>query len=267
MKTLYISDLDDTLLQPNIELSEETITTLNHLIEHGMYFSVATARSIASVRPILKDITPSVPVIIMNGVCIFDLVKNNYVKIEALSESNIKLLLSLIKEHQLKGFAYTVKDGVLSTYYEDLSSKAMVNFVEERVTKYQKVFQQVQSFDLLKKEPLIYYSLMDEKEKLEPIYYLLQEIEDLNSTFYKDNYTPNLWYLEIYAKTASKYHAVQFIREQYNFDRIVCFGDNRNDIPLFEASDLKLAVENAVDELKEKADLIIGSNTQDGVAR
>lgn len=75
-----------------------------------------------------------------------------------------------------------------------------------------------------------------------------------------------MWYLELYSKKASKYHGVQFLRSHYGFDTVVCFGDNHNDLPLFEASDIKIAVGNSVNELKEKADIIIGCNTEEGVA-
>ncbi len=266
MKSLYISDLDGTLLQPNIELSDKTIRIINELIGQGMNFSVATARSIASVKPILKKVNISVPVVLMNGVCIYDLQKNEYVKIEALSEESISILLSLIKEYRLKGFAYAIKDGVLSTYYEDLNSQALKAFVQERVERYNKKFTQISDFRTLSEEPLIYYSLMGVREQLEPVYLALQTIQEINSVMYKDNYTPNLWYLELHSKFASKYHAVQFLRSEYGFDKVTCFGDNRNDFPLFEASDIKLAVGNALEELKEKANEVIETNLMDGVA-
>jgi hydroxymethylpyrimidine pyrophosphatase-like HAD family hydrolase len=161
---------------------------------------------------------------------------------------------------------YTIKNGVMSTYYEDLNSKALYDFYKERVDLYQKRFTQVDHFSSLSKEPIIYFSLMDHKEALEPIHEFLQAIPDLNCTFYKDNYSPDFWYLEIFSKTASKYHAVKYLREQLGFERIVCFGDNRNDLPLFEACDYRIAVGNAVTELQDKADQIIGKNTDDGVA-
>ncbi len=266
MKTLYISDLDGTLLQPNVELSEATVQILNELIDEGMFFTVATARSIASAKPILKDVNITIPIVLMNGVCIFDLAKDKFIKIETLPKNSIAQLMTLIKEHNLKGFAYTIHDGMMSTYYEDISHPALRNFVQERVSRYRKPFTQIDDFASLSEEPLIYYSLMDEREILEPVYQALQKIEELNCVFYKDNYVPGLWYLEIYSKSASKYHAVQFLKEEYNFDQVVCFGDNRNDLPLFEASNIKLAVGNAVEELKEKADQVIDMNTSDGVA-
>lgn len=267
MKTLYISDLDGTLLQPNVELSPNTIRILRELIDQGMLFTVATARSIASVKTILKDVPVSLPIVLMNGVCIYDLQKDHYVKIETLPKEGVSRLMALIESYQLKGFAYTIKNGVMSTYYEDLNTKALFDFYQERVDLYHKRFTQIDRFSSLSEEPLIYFTLMDYPKKLDPVYQVLLKIPELNCVFYKDNYSPDFWYLEIYSNKASKYHAVHFLRSYINPDRVVCFGDNHNDLLLFEACDHKLAVSNAVAALQEKADQVIGANTEDGVAR
>jgi Cof subfamily protein (haloacid dehalogenase superfamily) len=266
MNTLYISDLDGTLLHPDIKISKKSIEILNGLIDKGMNFTVATARSIASVKHILSQLKTTVPVIMMNGVCIYDFIKRDYIKIETLSQDSIQQLMKLIREHHLKGFAYVIKDGVMSTYYEELSSKAMYDFYQERIDLYQKRFTQIDDFTRLVNVPLIYFSLLDQYERLEPIYHKLLALPDLNCVFYKDNYSVDQWYLETYSQNASKYHAVQYLRSSLNIDRIICFGDNRNDLPLFEACDYKLAVGNAVSELKEKADQVISCNYEDGVA-
>lgn len=265
MKTIYISDLDGTLLQPNAELSKKTITILNDLISDGMLFTIATARTIASARIILSDVDLTLPIILMNGVCIYDLKENRYIHIETLQETARKKIISLINDNNLSGFAYAIKDDVLSTYYEHLNTKALLDFYEERVTKYKKPFQQIDNFSLLEQEPLIYFCLMGSKDNLEGILPFLDKISEVNYVFYKDNYTTDTWYLEIFSKYASKYHAIQYLRNMLKPDSVVCFGDNRNDIPLFTASDYKCAVANAVPELKEKADEIIGSNTNNGV--
>ncbi len=266
MNTLYISDLDGTLLQPNVELSARTVRILNDLIRQGVHFTVATARSIASVRPILKDVSIRLPVILMNGVCIYDLAKSEYLKVETFSSESTERLMSIISNHRLKGFAYTMRDGVMSTYYEDLSNRALKDFYEERVRLYQKPFIRVEDFQDLAGEPLIYFTVMDVKENLDLIYPYVADAPDLNSVMYKDNYTPDIWYLEIYSKNASKYHAVQYLKKYLGAASVTCFGDNRNDLPLFQACDYKIAVANAVEELKAQADTITSSNTEDGVA-
>ncbi|MDF2510918.1 MAG: hypothetical protein K0S04_784 [Herbinix sp.] len=266
MKTLYISDLDGTLLQPDVTLSKATINTLNELLAQGMQFTVATARSIASVKHILKDLNLTLPIVLMNGVCIYDLKKQEYVKVETLTQSSIYELMKVIVDNELKGFVYTVKNGTLATYYEDLNTKALQDFYQERVDLYRKRFTQVNKFADLSEEPIIYFSLVDHKEKLEPIFHQIEAIPDLNCTFYRDNYSPDFWFLETFSCTASKYHAAKYLRTALGVENIICFGDNRNDLPMFEAADKRIAVGNAVEELKEKADQIIGRNTENGVA-
>lgn len=266
MNTLYISDLDGTLLMPDAALSAKTVRILNRLLEQGMQFSVATARSIASAKPILKDVKLSLPIILMNGVCIYDLNRNQYIKVEEFAADSKALLLEVIKMNRLKGFAYTIKSGEMYTYYEDLNTPALYNFYRERVDSYQKKFYRLESFTSLTAEPLMYFTLLDYRENLAPIYPVIEGIPGLNCVFYKDNYSPDLWYLEIFCDKASKYQAVRFLRESMCFDRVVCFGDNRNDFGLFEASDFKIAVDNAVSELKERADLVIGNHSTDSVA-
>ena len=53
---LYISDLDGTLLNNNAKLSDYTKSTLKELINKNLNFSIATARTPATVVPILSDL-------------------------------------------------------------------------------------------------------------------------------------------------------------------------------------------------------------------
>ena len=76
---LYVSDLDGTLLDKNAQVSEYTSATLNELISNGMDFTVATARTNATVSKILSGLTLRLPVILMNGVLIYDNIKGRYI--------------------------------------------------------------------------------------------------------------------------------------------------------------------------------------------
>lgn len=67
-KTLYVSDLDGTLLRRDGTLSPFTIQTINQLTEQGMLFSYATARSHVTAGKITEKIMPQIPVIVYNGV-------------------------------------------------------------------------------------------------------------------------------------------------------------------------------------------------------
>ncbi|HEX3043753.1 MAG TPA: HAD family hydrolase [Bacillota bacterium] len=268
MKKLYISDLDGTLLNNEKEVSEYTRDVINQLIAGGLHFSIATARTAATVVKILDGLQINLPVVLMNGVMIYDLKKAKYLKIEYVPEKTVKAIITVLKEYNLTGFMYAVLDGRLVTYYEDLKTTAMQEFYQERVTRYQKTFEQTASFmDITAGNNIIYFALLDEQKPLTFIYDTLKIWPDIDLAFYKDTYGENLWVLEIYSQRASKFNAVNYLRKYYGFERIIGFGDNLNDLPLFKACDESYAVAGAVEQLKEKATAVIGANHEDGVAR
>lgn len=264
---LYISDLDGTLLNLQAEITQKTRDTLNELINQGMSFSVATARTLATVRQMLDGIAINIPIILMNGVCVYDLQKGHYVKIENIDPAAAEKMLAAVREHDMDGFLYSLEDDKLSTHYEKITSPQGRKFLEERVHRFGKKFTRVEDFKSCLGKNIIYYSISDTVEKLTPFYNDLMQIKDIHVKIYRDVYHEDLWYIEVCSPRASKYNALKFLRSSFGFTRITCFGDNLNDLPMFQASDIRCAVANAKTEVKAAADIIIDSNSEDGVAK
>ena len=86
-KTLYISDLDGTLLNSVAELSGFTAETLKSLSARGIYFTAATARTAATAAKLLDGLGLRAPAVLMNGVCVFDVDKKEYIKVEVLADT------------------------------------------------------------------------------------------------------------------------------------------------------------------------------------
>lgn len=267
MKTLYISDLDGTLLNREAELSTYTTQQLQRLMAGGMRFTAATARTWETVGKILGDLNLQDPVILMNGVCIYDARAGHYLKVNAIDEASVCHVIRAMKQYGVHGFMYNVKDDRLRTYYEVLDTPWLVDFYEERRKKYDKEFRKVQDFYDKAGETIIYFSLFNTKEVLDPIYQEIREDAGLHIEYYKDVYSDSLWYLEVVSASSSKADAVQYVKEYGGYDQLVVFGDNYNDLSMFQAADAKIAVGNARDVLKEAADEVIGCNTEDGVVK
>lgn len=72
MKSLYISDLDGTLLRSDARTSEYTNRTINALVERGMLFSYATARSYLTACKVTAGLRTDIPLVVYNGAALVD---------------------------------------------------------------------------------------------------------------------------------------------------------------------------------------------------
>lgn len=265
-KTLYISDLDGTLLNSNCEISQNTINTLNTLIDKGISFTVATARTSETVRLLTKGLRINAPAILMNGVAVYDLKAEKYLSYELLPKNNLKSFFDIINEHGAWGFLYAVCNNQLETFYVNCDTPNSYDFMQERIKKFNKKFTKVSDFNECINLECIYYSVSHKEEFLRPIYEKVKQLEGFSIEYYRDIYNTDFWYLEVCSENASKYNSALKVKKEYGFEKIVAFGDNLNDLPLFKASDECYAVMNAKDEVKAKANGVIPSNNDDGVA-
>ena len=273
MKTLYISDLDGTLLNPRARLSEFAVEALNRMKQSGLQFSpvnftVATARTWESVRVVLADILPlPAPVVLMNGALVYDTRAGKFAKVEYIPENAVRELLRRVRADGQTGFLYSLREGRICPYHEPLERPILREFHDTRVKYYGKRFAQTDDLALHAGEPIVYFTTQDSYKNLEPLYLELRGMGGIDCALYTDSYLPGNWFLECFSRSASKYNAVRFLREQYGYDKVIGFGDNLNDLPLFAACDESYAVANAREELKAAATGVIGANVDDGVVK
>ena len=76
------------------------------------------------------------------------------------------------------------------------------------------------------------------------------------------------FYLEVMATGIDKARSMERLAKHMRIDRnqIIAFGDGYNDLTMIEYAGVGIAMGNAVDELKKKADGITASNDEDGIA-
>lgn len=266
MKRLYITDLDGTLLTSNGEISQKTADITNGLISKGLNFTFATARSVYSAKPITSAININVPCILMNGVSIYDLSADGYIANQYIPVSASEKIVEAFQQADAECFMYRFNEGVLTCYYTEITSRVMKAFAEVRKNNYNKPYVQCRSLLEAADDMTIYYTALTDYEKLLPVKKTIDGMKDADCAFYKDTYTGK-WFLEVFSAKASKSNGIRFLREKYGFDEVVAFGDNLNDLPMFEQADVKIAVGNARPEVRAAADRIIGNNDDDGVAR
>lgn len=262
MKTLYVSDLDGTLLRSEIYTSEFTNRTINSLAAKGALFSYATARSFVTARKVTKGLEARIPLIVYNGAFIVDnstgeiMVANHF-------GSDVSSVLEDLIRCGVWPLVYSVIDGKEKfSYVRENCSRGMVEFIDTRSGDPRD--NPVPDKRALFAGKLFYITCIDEERKLRPLYEKYREA--YHCVFQRDIYSGEQW-LEIMPKETSKAHAIAQLKERLGCDRLVVFGDGINDIDMFQMADESYAVENAAEELKMYATGIIGKNDDDAVAK
>ncbi len=263
---LYVTDLDGTLLTSDATVSARTRAILIELLERGLPLTVATARTSISVMPLLKGIPFRLPLILQNGSVLHDPVSNKIVDAAVIGKDAFLQVIKTYEAFGFNGFVFCVPEDTLACCYTALTTPHMEQYFAERQAKHSHLFHRVQTLAELHSQRPVFLSLNAPKECLDPIYAALQQIAGISLTYYRDTYEPEIWYLEITSPEASKYHGTKKLREMTGAKKVVGFGDNHNDFPLFAACDYKIAVGNAAEALKARADEIIGCNHEDAVA-
>lgn len=267
MKRLFVSDLDGTLLNSKAEISDATAQIINRGIADGMDFTISTARTPTTALKIVERLNIKLPVMLMNGVLIYDMASGRYLQKAVMDETVVMVLLGLIKLKGLSCFLYALEDGQFRAYYDSVESTSLNYFRNERIMKYDKKFTEVEDLSLIAGNDIIYCVLREPKEKLEGLYRELSVVKGVKAEFYPDVYNDAYYMLEIYSEKASKKEALSYLRTTRHYDSVIGFGDNLNDKALLEASDYFYAVSNAHPEIQNMADSVIPSNDEDGVAR
>ena len=286
-KTLFISDLDGTLLNPQAELSYYSLQALNGMIADGLNFSIATARTPASAGVILSELTPSMPVVLMNGSLIYDRAQKKYIRVSYIEPETASKAAAAISNLKMNPFFYELKGEKFSVWNGPLDTDYARAFMMQRKKKYYKNFIQFENISDVPTDAVIYITMIDELERVLAARAELQKIDGLGMVMYRDVYPTfsyedldngappakdraaigNLWFLEAYRSGVSKKSAAIYIKESFGFEKLIGFGDNVNDLPMFEACDYRLAVENAFPEVLAASDETIGSSDTDGVVK
>ncbi len=267
MDTLYITDLDGTLLNDNAQLTKESYNILQPLINDGLNFTIASARSHNGIMQIIKPLKINLPILCHNGTFIYDSLENEFIHKVILPTEDIECILDMAIAHGLYPFIYTLKDNEPHVFYSKLKNSAEKIYHNSRVEMGDKRFVHDPGYELYKAENAFYISIVGSYEPLNEVIKQYEEVEDVVVTIAKDGYYDDFWWLEIMPKKSGKGNSINFLREKYMPKKIICFGDNKNDITMFETADYGVCMENGVKELKQIADKVIGTNNQNSVAK
>ena len=253
---LLCVDLDGTLLTDHKKLNEQDIEALKEAAAKGIKIALVTGRMPATTEPIARQL--GIPCIMACNAGTYILEEGRCIHAENLSVEAMKSIYKKIETFEIPLWIYrdkkwyvTAKDQFVEAEEELVQYTSELVSVEELASKWEKEGKGPNKV-LIGAEPALV-------QKMHEILRSQQNVDMACSS-------PN--YLEIFPKGMNKGKALRLICEKEGLRReeTIAFGDQELDIPMLEEAGIAVAMGNAIDELKGKADFITKTNNEAGIA-
>lgn len=268
MQKLYITDLDHTFLHSNKKVSEFSKKIWNQKADHAL-LSIATARSFSKSHEFLKGLSLKVPLILLDGAMVATSDKK-LINLKTLSKELSFAIINESHTFDIQPFVISLNDHqsleetfaippILNNYQSYLIEH---NYATDKRLSFKKRIEGVD--DTLK---IVY---MGEESQLRPLAEHLKKVfgKTIEVKLAPENYM-KCYFLTILHPLGDKADALNIVHEYLNrsIEDTTVFGDSINDIGMFKIAGSAVAVSNALNEVKEVADIVLEkSNDEDGVA-
>jgi len=267
MKNIYITDLDHTFLRSDLSISDYTKTIWNAR-QHDSILSVATARTYKKTAQFLEEIHINAPMILLDGALVATMDKK-IIDTKFISKDIADSIIDAGGKFGIYPFILALVDQNLNEafLYSDICNTHQ-SAVLKRYTKDDNL-QECKNIRAMEDNFKIVY--MGEESLLRDLQRHIKDIfgEELKYILAPEAYV-GCYFLTILHKNADKSHGIQSVSEYMGFDleKLTVFGDNFNDVGMFELAGTSVAMANAQEGVKLQANIILQhTNDEDGVAK
>lgn len=256
IKIVFI-DIDGTLVDDNKKISSATKKSIKRLVDKGIYVVLVSGRDVIHTIDKSKKACASSIVIASNGSEIFDYNKKEYIFHDVFDFDKIVKTWNYCMENEF-GLILKSNKGV---YYNNYS-------LVKKGTKYKHISDVYKSCKSDVSQLLL---MSTDNDKIKEAAMFIRNL-GLYITSYSSSYLidPNRNYnsLDVNNANISKGTAIDILLKHLNIRKedSLCFGDFINDMSMFDICGVKVAMGNAIDELKERADYVTQTNNENGVA-
>lgn len=248
MKKLLLFDLDGTLLRSDKSVSEKTLDTLEKCRECGCIIGISTSRSEQNCISIFNRFHPDV--LITSGGA---LVKKENVHLYKAVFSPERTNAILAEARRICGWDCEITVDTIENHFWNykIDPKALDQSWGDSVwTNYA---------DFREEALKICVEIPDERNA-ETLKEILSDCDCIR-------FSDGCWY-KFTKKGVTKENAIHVVCDSYEIGlpEVAAFGDDYADIEMLKMAGVGVAMGNAIPEVKAIADIVIGSNDEDGIA-
>jgi Cof subfamily protein (haloacid dehalogenase superfamily) len=266
MKNIYITDLDHTFLRTDLSLSDFTKSRWNAMAQ-GSIATIATARTYKKTVQFLRDVEINAPMILLDGALIAT-VDKKIIDSKFIAKDAGDAIIDEGAKFGIYPFVLALRDKNLNEAF--LYSSTLNEHQKSVLSRYKGDDNLSECRDIRAMQEnfkIVYFG--DEVLLRE----LAKHLEAIFGNIFKYILAPEAYvgcyFLTILHKDADKSHGIRSVSEHMGFDlnKLTVFGDNFNDVGMFEIAGTSVAVANAQDGVKKLAKIVLEhTNDEDAVA-
>ena len=263
-------DLDGTLLAPGSVLTERAVNAIKKCMRRGIKIIIATGRAIEAAEPFRAALGAEGPMICFNGAIVVDMPAGAFLSATLLDKKAAEFCVDLSRE---RGIYYQVYiPGGLN---KDGSADKKIRLIADRDAPEREMYHNHTGIlaelgdlkEVLRRpglEGFVKTMFLADPEILDSLRPRLDE--HFGESVYIARSTAA--FLEVLNSEVSKGRGLEIAMERLSLKReeVIAFGDEENDLPMFGAAGFSVAPSNAKENVKALADLVTGSNAEDGAA-
>lgn len=266
--TLFISDLDGTLLSQNATLGAQAKNRLNRLIGGGVQFTIATARALPAIQHIFDGVGLNLPLIEQNGALVRDVPSYGIVDAAPIDRALVAQVVALFERGGLAPIVSWLDGSLNLLDYVRLETDGMRWYIEEKIGQGDTRLCHVRSHGMTEGRHCLGFTYLCDAATANWLCKHSTELSPQLMVVKHRNQYVDAWEVNISAHDAAKGHALRKLRARLpEQTRVIAFGDNNNDISLFAAADHCVAVSNGTEDLKRLAHEVIGDSESDAVLK
>lgn len=242
---LVLTDMDNTIAQHMAHVVTDPVRqAVIDLENRGVVVAAVTGRAYPHAKAVMNLLG-------VEGPCVFD---GGATIVHTVSEE-------ILWKQWLSPFIVSKIVDVLRPYCDDMIFDA----------DYQMITVDEIDIDMIEDESPCVFAIINEPEKAEQIAEQVRQIPGL-SVHIGPGVHPETGYkgtgIQITHHLADKFHGVEALRKLVDIpkENTLAIGDGDNDVPLFENAVVRVAMGNATDQLKAKADYVVATVDNDGFA-
>jgi Cof subfamily protein (haloacid dehalogenase superfamily) len=255
---LVVMDLDDTLLNSELKISQYTQKVIQNAQRQGIKIVIASGRPTAAIMPYTQELELKKNagyVISYNGAVLTDCATQREIHRVPLTFKDMDKLCALAKELNTHAHSY-MGDNILtdeSNEWTDFESK-LTGMPVVKVANLRAALTQEVVKILFVNDPVIV------KKHEAQLRSELHKVVSMNIS--------KPFFLEFTNIAVDKSKTIQVLAKKLGIQReeIMAVGDSYNDQTMIEYAGMGIAMNNAPDDIKNKADFITHCNDTDGVA-